>query len=742
MGLNKTILQLSLIAVILSTLSFLPGPVAGGPGASMTIWSNTYSGPYIIDPALEVGTEFVIDVLATLPPITSTTDGGANGFDVVVRYNSTILSTVAVSYKAPLCPQSDGCRFSSGFMASNGTQPGIARLVVVLLGTPIDGQAILYRIKFRVVGTGISLIDILDGSTITDPALKFVDTAHAPNPPDGAWQLGEAVVVDSNSDNKVSPGEKIIAGIAQVGADLSVDPLIQVIDDNLDAAWTDGESVVYDDIVTNGKFDDGELVIDGPDPLYSQLTGPVGGQIKSLPYTSTDGYFDNTPPIGLSVNPASGTILPGQSISTDVSVTDLWQGFPETVSLSASGLPTGVTNTLVPAQAVAPFTSELTLTTDQTTPLGSYPITITATSDTIAALGLTIQTTFTLDVAFLDYTITLSLASVSLAQGQSASTTVTVSKVSGGDETVSLTIEGLTSDLTATFEAGSGTPTFATQLTITASQTATLSTIPLTVKGTSGDSSTTKTATLSATIVSGHDIAVTDVSIDKNVVNPGGQVQISAVVKNNGVNAETFTVTITAGDYASGTITIRIITGVTLTPGETRTVGATWTTTSVIARTYEITVGVTILPGETNTGDNTMTKSQAVRVNAAPSADYTYAPTAPTAGASVSFDVSSSGDTDGTVASYSWNFGDGTTATGRTASHTFQSAGAYRVVLTVTDNDGGERTVEKTVTVTAAPIGIGPLIFSGPGLAGIGLAAALIVALTALLIRRRGKPQP
>ena len=737
MAQSKIILQLFLIATILSTLSFLPGPAAGGPTASMTIWSNTYAGPYIIDPALEVGTEFVIDVQAILPPIVSSTDGGANGFDVVVRYNSTILNTVAVSYKAPLCPQSDGCRFSSGFMASNGTQPGIARLVVVLLGTPIDGQSILFRIRFRVVGTGITIIDILDGATITDPLLKFVDGGSL----DGSWQLGEAVVLDSNSDNKVSPGEKIIAGIAQVGADLSVDPLIQVIDDNLDAAWTDGESVVYDDIVTNGKYDDGELVIDGPDPLYSQLTGPVGGQIKSLPYTSTDGYFDNTPPIGLSVNPASGTILPGQSISTDVSVTDLWQGFPETVSLSASGLPTGVTYTLVPDLAVAPFTSELTLTTDQTTPLGSYPITITATSDTITALGLTIQTTFTLDVAYLDYTITLSLASVSLAQGQSASTTVTVSKVSGGDETVSLTIEGLTSDLTATFEADSGTPTFATQLTITASQTATLSTIPLTVKGTSGDSSTTKTATLSATIVSGHDIAVTDVSIDKNVVNPGGQVQISAVVKNNGVNAETFTVTITAGDYASGTITIRIITGVTLTPGETRTVGATWTTTSVLPKTYEITVEVTRLPGETNTGDNTLTKSQAVRINAAPSADYTYAPTAPTAGASVSFDVSSSGDTDGTVASYSWNFGDGTTATGRTASHTFQSAGAYRVVLTVTDNDGGERTVEKTVTVTAAPIGIGPLIFSGPGLAGIGLAAALIVALTALLIRRRGKPQ-
>jgi PKD repeat protein len=51
------------------------------------------------------------------------------------------------------------------------------------------------------------------------------------------------------------------------------------------------------------------------------------------------------------------------------------------------------------------------------------------------------------------------------------------------------------------------------------------------------------------------------------------------------------------------------------------------------------------------------------------------------------------------VLAYSWNFGDGVTQTGATASHRFVAAGTYNVILTVSDNDGHVASATKLITV-------------------------------------------
>lgn len=65
-----------------------------------------------------------------------------------------------------------------------------------------------------------------------------------------------------------------------------------------------------------------------------------------------------------------------------------------------------------------------------------------------------------------------------------------------------------------------------------------------------------------------------------------------------------------------------------------------------------------------------------------------------------------SSDSDGSIVSWLWDFGDGNNSSSQNPSNTYASAGDYDVTLTVTDDDGATDSVTQTVTVTAAPSGI------------------------------------
>jgi PKD repeat protein len=84
--------------------------------------------------------------------------------------------------------------------------------------------------------------------------------------------------------------------------------------------------------------------------------------------------------------------------------------------------------------------------------------------------------------------------------------------------------------------------------------------------------------------------------------------------------------------------------------------------------------------------------------NQAPTAAFTFS----TADLAASFNAGTSTDSDGTIATYAWNFGDGSTGSGATATRTYATAGTYTVALTVTDNGGASATTTKTVTVAVA----------------------------------------
>ena len=78
-------------------------------------------------------------------------------------------------------------------------------------------------------------------------------------------------------------------------------------------------------------------------------------------------------------------------------------------------------------------------------------------------------------------------------------------------------------------------------------------------------------------------------------------------------------------------------------------------------------------------------------------------------GLTVNF-TDSSTDSDGTIASRSWNFGDGTSSTATNPSHTYAAAGTYNVTLTVTDNDGASNSKTQAVTVSGGGGGSSQLL--------------------------------
>ncbi|MEW6069366.1 MAG: right-handed parallel beta-helix repeat-containing protein [Candidatus Thermoplasmatota archaeon] len=109
--------------------------------------------------------------------------------------------------------------------------------------------------------------------------------------------------------------------------------------------------------------------------------------------------------------------------------------------------------------------------------------------------------------------------------------------------------------------------------------------------------------------------------------------------------------------------------------------------------TYWVNLTVTDDDGATDT----ISKSIAV-ANVAPTANFTYSPVSPTTADTIQFSDTST-DFDGTIVSWYWEFGDGSTSTLPNPQHQYADNGTYWVNLTVTDDDGATDTISKSIAV-------------------------------------------
>ncbi len=104
------------------------------------------------------------------------------------------------------------------------------------------------------------------------------------------------------------------------------------------------------------------------------------------------------------------------------------------------------------------------------------------------------------------------------------------------------------------------------------------------------------------------------------------------------------------------------------------------------------------------TPPNTGSATKAVTLqDRSPVASFTFSPLSAPSGSPISFDGTTSYDPDGTVTSYAWTFGDGSTGSGSLVNHAYSTAGTYTVTLTVTDNGGLTGSTSSQVTITDRP---------------------------------------
>lgn len=208
------------------------------------------------------------------------------------------------------------------------------------------------------------------------------------------------------------------------------------------------------------------------------LTGTSGSQVFSAPF-SLSVYAPTFTLYAGSVNMGQGT-----TGTTNVSVNSQY-GFTGSVKLAVSGLPSGVTASFSPNPTTG--NSTLSLTASGTAPFGSYTATVTGTSGTQSA-----STTFTLSIY--TPTFTLFTQNVSLGQGTTATTSVSINFQYGFSGTVKLAASGLPSGVTASFSPNPANSS--STMTLTATGTAPAGLYQATVTGTSGTQAASTNFTL------------------------------------------------------------------------------------------------------------------------------------------------------------------------------------------------------------------------------------------------------
>jgi subtilase family serine protease len=368
--------------------------------------------------------------------------------------------------------------------------------------------------------------------------------------------------------------------------------------------------IIYPDALTSSYSTLFHDVTSGSCGTYSAITGydlctgwgspKTTGIINVLAGAATASFT-------LSDSPSSLSITQGGSGTSTVTVTDV-NGFTGSVTLAASGLPSGVTAGFGTNPTTG--TSVLTLTASSTATTGTSTVTITGTSGSLTAtttLALTVSATATPN-----FTIAASPASVTVTQGASGTSTITITSTGGFSSATTLSATGLPSGVTAAFSTNPVTPaangSVPSTLTLTASAAATVGTATVTITGTSGSLTHSTTIALTVNSSSGTKNFTLSLSPASFTIDERGSVSTTLTVTSvNGFNSA---VSLSVNEFPSGVTATASANPVTPPANGSTTVTLTWsasrraptgtTTIELIGTsgslTNEIPVTITVAP--------------------------------------------------------------------------------------------------------------------------------------------------
>jgi len=445
-----------------ASASFNPASVSGSGSSTMSVTTltSTPAGTYTItiigtSPGLSHTTTVSLTVnavaqpnfgLSASPSSVTIVQGGSAG-------NSTITITPSNGFASGVSLSATGV--PNGVTAAFSSNPATSSSILTLTAS---GTATTGTSTVTITGTSGSL-------THTTTVSLTVNAAAQPNFSLSASPNSVTVTQGTN-------GTSTITVTPQSGFGGTVTFGTSGLPSNASAGFNPAS--------VSGSGSSTMTVITSTSTPAGTYTITITGTSPGLTHTTTVSLTVNAAGqanYSLSASPSSLTITQGNSGTSTITVNPQ-NGFTGSVSLSASGLPSGVTPSFSPSSTTS--TSTLTLTASSTATTGSVTVTITGTSG-----GLTHTTTIALTVnPGPNFSLSASPNSLSVARGSTGTSTITISPMRGFTGSVSFSASNLPAGVTATFSPNSSTS--ASTLTLTVGSSATTGTFSVRVRGRSG----------------------------------------------------------------------------------------------------------------------------------------------------------------------------------------------------------------------------------------------------------------